>query len=379
MEKGSFHASRTRLSLDSQRETEERIKSIPLPNQMPKGIDFSELPPDTLKSSSVETLIGQNEDLMARLAVGLRKNTELEERIATADRDLKALSNRFETLKEQFLVLQEKDRIGSSRSGELQEQNLTFRQKSFKLEKMYADLFVQAQALQRRLVRLERYRAQVRKAARGIRTKLAETKYLREQVADSAAERQRLVSGFEVRLKEAQEMVGVLRDKAAERDKMFGEKVRIENELVFERRHNTNVRDDLQSRLRDLEAETAAMRMQLKETVIARESQRLELERLNSETQALREARVRLGDQVESLQALWNHKQVELERLDEKNKNLQKLNQNISVTLNQQRKEAHLAKAELEQTRTLHSDKVKALNEEIRLLRERLIEQVGEA
>jgi len=43
------------------------VKNVPLPNQLPKGIDFKELPGAAFKSATLEALISQNEDLMARL------------------------------------------------------------------------------------------------------------------------------------------------------------------------------------------------------------------------------------------------------------------------------------------------------------------------
>ena len=177
MEKGSFHNS-ARANLSSTKEADERIKSIPLPNQLPKGMDFSEIPVTAFKSSTLDILISQNEDLMARLSVALRKGSEQEEKISNFERETQTLRTRFETLKEQYLVIQEKDRLASHRTTSLHDENVALRVKISRLEKMYSDIFVQAQALQRRLLHLERYRARVRKASQSLRPRLQEIKHL---------------------------------------------------------------------------------------------------------------------------------------------------------------------------------------------------------
>lgn len=375
MEKGSFHTSH----LNPAQELEERVKAIPLPNQLPKGVDFSDIPAAALKSSTLETLINQNEDLMARLSVSLRKNNELEERVAAHERESQNLRSRFETLKDQYMLLQEKDLRASTRTKELHEQNISLKQKTEKLEKMYADIFVQAQSFQRRLSQLERYRARVKKASVGLRNQLAETKHLREQVKEHTEQQISMAAAYKARLMEAQEQVEVLRDKAAERDRMYNEKVQIENTLVFERRQLEMSRQDSSQRLERLEAENTSLRVQLKETLVDREAQAQELEQMRTEMPHLRDERTRLTEQVESLQALWSHKQREFEQLDEKNKNLQKLNQNISVTLNQQRKEIHQLKNEMEKERFASGEKVKTLLKEIEMLRARLTEASGQS
>lgn len=374
MEKGSFHTSNPHRTSTTQADLEERVKSIPLPNQLPKGLDFSDIPPAALKSSTLESLINQNEDLMARLSVALRKNNEMEERVLAHERESQNLRNRFETLKDQYMVIQEKDRMAGARAAELHEQNTTYKQKISKLEKMYTDIFVQAQAFQRRLQHLERYRARVKKAAVSLRNQLAETKHLREQVKEAYTSQQTVAQSYETRLNEARDQVEFLREKAAERDRMFNEKVQIENTLVFERRQFELSRADALSRLETLEKENASLRIEVKETLVDREAKTQELEQMRAELPNLREERARLTEQVESLQALWNHKQRETEQLEEKNKNLQKLNQNISVTLNQQRKEIHQLKNELEKARFTAEERAKTLIKEIQMLRQQIIE-----
>jgi hypothetical protein len=79
-------------------------------------------------------------------------------------------------------------------------------------------------------------------------------------------------------------------------------------------------------------------------------------------------------EQIESLQALWTQKQRELEQSEEKNRSLQKLNQMLSLNLNQQRKEIHGLKADLEKDQFTANEKIKTLIAEVQLVRAQLSE-----
>lgn len=137
MEKGSFHTS---VSTGTPAKTDDAVKNIPLPNQLPKGMDFSEVPQPTLKSSTLESVISQNEDLMARLSMSLRKTNQLEERCAVLEKDNNSYGAKFETLREQVLLLKEKDSISSSRHRELAEEATVSQSQLKRLEKIYAEL-----------------------------------------------------------------------------------------------------------------------------------------------------------------------------------------------------------------------------------------------
>ena len=58
--------------------------AIKTPDQVPERIDLSQVPSQVLKSNVMESLISQNDDLMARLTVSLRRISLLEEKYADA-------------------------------------------------------------------------------------------------------------------------------------------------------------------------------------------------------------------------------------------------------------------------------------------------------
>ncbi len=352
---------------------DEKIKSIPLPSQVPKGLDFTDIPVSALKSSTLESLISQNEDLMARLSVALRKVNELEEYTGHLEDERKNIRARFDILKDQLLVLKEKDKSATQRGLHQHEENHTLKVHSEKLERHYSDLYKQAQGLQKRLILLERYRARVQKASASIQNKARLAGRFEQELfllkKELSIQHSQMVSAYELKLADAQAEIGQLRPKALERDKIFEDLVQTENAKVYAERELEEHRKDNEAAIERLQNENASLRIELKELLVDRESKTQELTRLEAEIPHLHERERALTEQVESLQALWNHKQFELERMEEKNNSLQKLNQSLSATLNGQRRELHELKTELDKERFMNEERVKTLLAEIQSLR----------
>lgn len=370
MEKGSFHTSVPSPIVQS---LDEAVKKVPLPTQLPKGIDFSELPANALRSSTLESLIDQNEDLMARLTIALRRNNEFEDNISYLEKENASMKQRFETLKEQFLLLQEKDRISTSRNLQLHEEGAEARRRAEKLEKLYTELYVQAQAFQKLVIRLERDKARILRAARSLQKRAKNHDQLLNELDHTAESHRQTVRSYESKFASAQIELEAMRTKIAEYDRVYADKVRAENQLIQEQRQSEISRQEAQDKVEHLAQENGALRSEVKELLVALEADRQEKVRLSAELPNLRQERQNLIEQVESLQALWNHKQRELETVEEKNKALQKLNQSISTTLNQQRKEIHNLQQEVEQERFTSGEKIKTLLAEIQMLRQQLV------
>lgn len=374
MEKGSFQ---TPLKLQETLET--AVRKIPLPNQLPKGIDFSEIPVEHLRSATLESLINQNEDLMARLSVALRRTNEFEERVHSLEADNSALRSRLETLKEQYLLTQEKDRISTSRSLLVQEENVNTKRQIEKLEKAYSELFIQAQAFQQQVMRLERNQSRLRKAAKTLQKNNKTLPLVREALTRTQEEKreqlsshQQTIQVYEVKLAGVRDELDAMRPKINERDSLYADKVRLENQIVYSQRQ-FEVRSEEQTQaIKRLSEENTAMRVQLKEALVATEGARQEASRLSAELPSLRAEKQNLIEQVESLQALWSHKQSELESSEQKNRSLQKLNQSLSTTLNQQRKDIHRLEQEIEKERLQSGEKIKTLLAEIQMLNAKL-------
>lgn len=375
MEKGSFHTPpRVQTHSTSGQTTQvqrldEMVSRIPLPNQLPKGIDFANIPAPALRSATLESLISQNEDLMARLSVSLRKGNQLEERTTTLERENNVLKGRIDAMAEHFLVLQEKDRMTASRAQMLHDEAGSAKSAAEKLEKHYADLYVQAQSFQRRLIHLERYRARIQKASPSVQERAKRLPALEDKIRAQMISHMQTVNSYDAKLAEARIQIEELRGKAQERDQIFEQKVRFENQLIHEQRQNQLTRVDSQREIDRLDQENASLRMQLKEALLTSEMRRQDLDRLQHEIPDLQEEQKALREQVESLQVLWAHKQREMDQLEEKNRNLQRLNQTLSASLNQGRKELQDLKQDMEKDEFSAQERLKTLGTEIEMLR----------
>src|SRR5262245_56948023 len=95
----------------SRSETMKETPSIPLPDEIPPPPDLSHLPKDVLHSSTVETLLTQNQDLMARLAVNIRRCAEMEENALLMEQKFEALRFEKQVATDQVQVFKEKEKL----------------------------------------------------------------------------------------------------------------------------------------------------------------------------------------------------------------------------------------------------------------------------
>lgn len=377
MEEGFFQPS-ARSQIEKDKETE----GLPLPHQLPQGADISRIPVDILRTSTVETLLNQNSDLMARLSVSLRKSNSLETRISELNTENAHLRQRYESIRDQMLVLAEKDRRQSEHQEHIEVETRKLKEKVTTFERRYADLYTKSKLNQRQLERLNLYRYQVRQIAKKVKSKISElathlsnppkrhlltdvvdaaTRELQKIRVDHAETQSRLVENYEQQLSQVNTEIELLRRRAADRDLLFEARVRIENQLVFEQRQARLYRDETQIEIQGLKEETADLRGQIKMRLI-------ETERAQQELAVALERLARLEsesndkiDQIQSLQLLWKDQHLEVERLEEKNRALQKLNQQLSISINAKQKELIDLKTEAEHQRYSSEEKMKAL------------------
>ncbi len=180
--------------------------------------------------------------------------------------------------------------------------------------------------------------------------------------AENAATQKQIVSKYESELTELRSELEISRRRAADRDLLYESKIRIENQLVFEERQSRTYREDTQKELLSTKEENHDLRGQLKTRLIELERYERELAVAIDRLEASEVQEKEKVDQIESLQLLWREKQSEFERVEEKNRSLQKLNQQLSVNLNAQRKEIMDLKAQIENERFIAAEKLNALH-----------------
>jgi len=113
---------------------------VPLPNDLPKKMDISNLPDSILRSRTFESMSQQNEDLHARLNISLKRIAKLEDHLSGANENNERLRYQYDTLNDQVLILKEKTMALVERRG-LSSTNLNKLKEELKLARMrYTEL-----------------------------------------------------------------------------------------------------------------------------------------------------------------------------------------------------------------------------------------------
>ncbi len=390
----------------------EKGLSVPLPNQVPNPVDLSVVPEHILRSGAVESLIQQNEDLMARLGVAIRRSSLLEERVNEVEQSLKSFKHRYEVLQDQVLVLREKDQILSARAKKAQDESTEAKQQLSTLETRYGQLYAtnkervhqlmeNLDALARRVSRHIHHRRRLYRVAleqrheikdlrarlqdlehkltaerthnHDLQTKLGEAaQHIQDQSKEAESNQRQLVQSYEAQLKglreslhQSQTQLSLSEDKVAEMTSVYETNISLENSIVTLKRSLADVESRYQTEVSQLQQQLSERRQEAK-------AKTLEVERLKSErdearqmAQLERQEKGHLAEQVESLQCLWDENQKEILSQREKIEALQKLNQQLSSHLNQQRRELKKLREQSEFAEQQARQKLKNLKTEV--------------
>lgn len=369
METESFQASRlANLDFDTGNKS---VANIPLPDEMPLRQDLSHLPKDILKSSTVENLISQNEDLMARLKVSLRRLSILEtENQRLSDDSAKARLSQS-SVTDQILVWKEKDALWRQkvdqieRAKEVQGEKLKALQE--KAENMATELARHLKYHERIKTQVKPYISQLKEYSRTQDIRVAElentlgnreaqlrdlrhqiievTKNSRHQVEVSEKKAQEMVQFYESQVaslsKEVQMLHQIqeeLETKSLRLHTALERQDTLENEVVTVRRSKEELKDRLEKEIE---------RQQERMSELTRQNQKLGVEHADLQVrvvedqqtiQDLQKDNYQLTEQLESLRFMWNAKNEENEKLKTAAASLERLNLELSQKLNEMRK-----------------------------------------
>lgn len=136
----------------------------PLPNEMPDLVPVQE--PGLLKSRTVQSLINQTQDLMARLTVALKRNIDLEQR-------LEEQKYGYDTLLAEYDVYKDHTRFFKERISQLEIEINRLNEDKSETEKHFAMLYSQSESeegkrkeLQKKLHRYQKFRIRIKKQIR---------------------------------------------------------------------------------------------------------------------------------------------------------------------------------------------------------------------
>lgn len=403
MKEGSFESQIRNLDFDvgfdieshHSKIKEDEIRKIKTPDQVPDRIDLSQVPQNILRSSVIDSLIQQNEDLMTRLSVTLRRVATLEEKLIDAQAESTQAKTKYENVQDQVFILREQSRKITERL-RIEEENKTkenlfqneARNQIQVLEIRYAELYTSSQDRQ---ARLEEKTTTLERAIRGYRkyrTKIkqlyiklhSELKTLREKrqmqedmistlrqnlsettehiTAQSREHKNNLatltaayeteVKSYKAEIEMLVEQNRVLGDRSSDYERVYNEKIKLENDIIIAERREDELRMQTSAELSNLQKTLARHRNDAKALSLELETKVSDLTAQTFLANDLAAQKSALSEQVDTLQMLWRDQQNHLEKVTEQKNSLQKLNQELSLTINEYRREIRDLKAKLD-------------------------------
>lgn len=346
------------------------VENIPLPDEMPASFNYAHLPKEILKSSSVESLISQNEDLSTRLKVALRRLALLENENQKLGEEAQRARLSQTAVADQVLIYKEKDNMWKQKLQQAEKQKEVQTEKALalqsKVEKLSAECVRYNKYHDRIKTQVKPYIHQLKEYSRDLENKnqllsqersrqdaqlsdlrfqiMEVTKVSRQQIEIHEKKSQELIHFYEAQIdNQKNELHNMdllnkeLEIKAIKLNKAMEKQDELENQVVELLRS----KEELKARL-----EQEVLRLQDKSNELHRSNKRLEIEHADLQELALsNEAQIKtlqkdkqdLTEQLDSLRYMWNAKVEETEKLKTAIQSLERLNVDLSQKVNELR------------------------------------------
>ncbi|HRO66799.1 MAG TPA: hypothetical protein PL182_04480 [Pseudobdellovibrionaceae bacterium] len=351
-------------------ENETGIRSVPLPDEMPAPLDLRHLPKDVLKSSTVENLISQNEDLMARLKVALRRLSSMELENQALAKSAEESQRKAALAEDQSLVLKEKDRAWKNRIREYETEREILAEKI----RVLSD---RAREQENELVRHRKYHEKIRSQVKPHLMQLKEySRKLEKQIEELTADqdgKNALIQDLRVQISEvtrnSRHQVELAENRVHELIESYeasleqaseeSKKLKAHNEdleiKAARLRRTEQVRDELENTVIELRRskESLSIRFEsesrrLGESVenLSKENARFKVEnedmreKISGDFEKIKELQKQnldLQSQLESLRYLWASRNEENEKLKLSLSSLERLNVDLSSKIQEMR------------------------------------------
>lgn len=346
------------------------VNAVPTPDEIPDHSEtHREIPLEIKRSATVEALIGQNDDLVARLKVNLRRLTLLEnenDRLRQAHRAFEAKNN---ALSDEKRIFEEKESIWRQKEQKLESIVHDFRTRlpdyeglAEKLDrykkyheriktqvkpfiqqlKSYADsLMTEIQKLNAELAERELTIDQLRQDKSELVGEIEKQRHQSESRQELlVAHYERLQQESTVHVRDLQLQMGRLEERAQAFDEMRAREDELSNLVVALRRQKLDAEREATEKHQDLQNDLGQARGEL---AVALERAG-DLER-RSELALGEKARIeshnqQLEEQLASLRYLWSAKSDDLEKARAQLASMEKLNAELSRQLTSLRQAA---------------------------------------
>ncbi|WP_413291424.1 hypothetical protein [Bdellovibrio sp. HCB337] len=346
------------------------VENIPLPDEMPAAFNYSHLPKDILKSTTVENLISQNEDLMTRLKVALRRLALFENENQKLSDDAQRARLSQTAVADQVLIYKEKDSLWKNKLNQAEKEKEIHQEKALafqvKVEKLANEVERYRKYHDRIKTQVKPYIHQLKEYSRGLEEKnqqltrensradaqLSDLRYQITEVAKASRmqielhekKSQELIQFYEQQIENQSseiahlnEMNSELEVKSIKLNKALEKQDELENQVVELLRS----KEEYKARM-----EQEVVRLQDKNSELHRANKRFEIEHgdlqelaLSNEAQikTLQKEKQDLNEQLDSLRYMWNAKVEEAEKLKTAMQSLERLNVDLSQKVNELR------------------------------------------
>lgn len=318
------------------------------------------------KSTSLETIISQNDDLMARLKVTLRRLTVLENENEELKQEHQQTTRSYQALSDQILIWKEKEKQWKGRCQSLEQELTLLKQRFPELEKMEEKLHRFERYQEKVKTQIKPYIQQLKNYAESLHEQIKELNTEVEskdfKIQDLSRQNIFLSENFEVfkinfesqqariieefekereyllnEIKSALEQNTKLSEKADRLDKSLAKQDELENLVISLRRSKEEAQLKFDIELNELRSQISAIKMQNIESTIKIEDLSKEKESLEKQ---LMEAQLKSSsndEQLVSIRYLWKQKSEEVEHLKMSLQSLEKINLDLSQSLRQLR------------------------------------------
>ncbi len=331
--------------------------------------EFKSIPRDVRKSGTVEALIAQNEDLMARLKVNIRRMTSLEDENKALQQDVKDLKLSYASVSDQMLVWKEKERIWKEKHKGMENELRTFQERFPEYQRLEAQVERLKRYQERVKSTIKPYLAQLKEYASGLHmqvqalnqelnVKEATASNLQHQIEALKEERDQLARFYEMNqnslienferektslsreIESLNESNQALELRTQNLDRSLERQDELENLVVSLRRNKEDFQKEVQAELEHLRNLTREMKTKQTENQLSMGDLQTERDQLKAQVQSLLTSREELEEQMTSLRYMWTTKSEENEKLKISMASLEKLNLELSSKLNDLRKQS---------------------------------------
>lgn len=342
-----------------------------LPDQLPFPVQRDRIPSELLRSSTIESLISQNEDLMARLKVTLRRLSLLENENQKLNTEALTQKQNAAQASDRLLVMKEKDNLWKAKIDDLENAKQSIQEKYLSLHSLYQVAKNQGERLQKYHERIKThvkpFIQELKKYSKSLEISQEELKIsLDKKEAQASALRQQIIeltknSKFQIEDLEKKnwqvtehfeimnQQLVLESDQVKAFNTSLSEKVErlqifkaradeLENENIELRRRIDTIQERHQSSVQEIQTQFQAQTSEVARLKVEHQDVKDRLLEEFEQRKTLEKQVFELRHQLDSLRFMWTAKNDETEKLRLAQGALEKLNIDLSAKLQEIRK-----------------------------------------